>query len=263
MGPKTFLQLPSEIRNLIYKYALTSDIPLHAKGGRTENGHLAVEINPPRDVWVINQLKGVNRQLRRETFALEYQYNLLMFNSVITYCNDAIMDLLHFLMHLPDMTKPLTAIIYPNHYMGDYIYKAYHFLENLDSVCQRFPQLTVIYMCLRSNIGFGQDVGTEHYIREADMVSRIVRGVPLEVEYPRFADGSTVESLMESWRKENARQIVEGRTLKARNLKFYPLHCNSIDGDGWCGPLESLGKPSEEEGKKWIKILKDWGDHGF
>ncbi|KAF1916041.1 hypothetical protein BDU57DRAFT_515880 [Ampelomyces quisqualis] len=91
------LQLPGEIRNRIWRFALTSSEPLHHRQPRTKltqqlsiasHHHRLVEekyildgstLNPPS----FNKLKFVNRQLWAETAGLELHFNAVVFSSQI------------------------------------------------------------------------------------------------------------------------------------------------------------------------------------
>lgn len=93
----TLLQLPGELRNAIYAYALTMDNDIlyfeNTSGcGRLLNGDYWIL---PRSYWVrvnsgerhpkvfreVNQLKFVNRQLYHETKTLTMKHNVLSFSS--------------------------------------------------------------------------------------------------------------------------------------------------------------------------------------
>jgi hypothetical protein len=73
----TFCNLPGEIRNLIYGFALTDDDPLHHRVVRSREGFYNSECNS--EAKEFNQLQYVCKQLRKETAGLELRHNDLVF----------------------------------------------------------------------------------------------------------------------------------------------------------------------------------------
>ncbi|KAH7378245.1 hypothetical protein BKA66DRAFT_571675 [Pyrenochaeta sp. MPI-SDFR-AT-0127] len=89
------LQLPSEIRNKIYEYALSSPMPLRPHPPLTTTYMYFAPTVPSRPTLIegthlkdykttqcpeFNQIRFVNRQLYLETAELEYQFNSILFS---------------------------------------------------------------------------------------------------------------------------------------------------------------------------------------
>jgi hypothetical protein len=98
--PYSFLALPTELRNLVYSYTLTTPngAKVRWKAGKNRrqkkpimfiNGHNSTS-------YPINQLLYVNRQLRMETAGLEIQFNCVTFSTFPSVGASPIKSLLVF-----------------------------------------------------------------------------------------------------------------------------------------------------------------------
>jgi hypothetical protein len=90
----TFLDLPGEILNLIYGFALTGDDPLHHRVVHSREGFYDSECNSKAKEF--NQLQHVCVQLREETAGLELRHNDLVF-----YGEDGARRFQDFAQYLP------------------------------------------------------------------------------------------------------------------------------------------------------------------
>lgn len=89
--PSPLLDLPGELRNWIFKYALISPEPLyyHSRSDATSStmgtilklGILVEKLDALEPVQEFNQLKFVNKQLYAETAGLEIKYNSIAFQA--------------------------------------------------------------------------------------------------------------------------------------------------------------------------------------
>jgi hypothetical protein len=87
-SPSTFdlLNLPAEVRNLIYEYALTAPEGLRIQwqvgiARRRKKPVTVVDSAEEKDRVPINNLQYTNRQLHKETAGLEIQYNRITFTA--------------------------------------------------------------------------------------------------------------------------------------------------------------------------------------
>jgi hypothetical protein len=278
------LDLPAELRNRIYEYALTD-----STSAGLEYKELSGDSDTQKSCYVItlnkkpfNILKNACRQLRAETTGLELAYNVLIFAQKHITAPQPTRLFDRFLDHASDAdSAKLTAITLKGAYRAER--EPFSSLVRLASWARRHPKVWVKYIpgdfCLGPPDieGFPRDC-EEWSIQEFNMASRAARlflhaGVFWSVRMrgrSSFSEGvvavtsqTTVLGLA-LFVHESEWGGCELRDVQAPNLRFWPFDVG--DEKLRTGALWALVEGERVGGqvrKEWAAAMERWIAEGI
>ncbi|KAH7079750.1 hypothetical protein FB567DRAFT_552146 [Paraphoma chrysanthemicola] len=275
--PTHLFDLPAEMLNMIYEYALTTD-----------NGHLETEIlrpnywepddtrktrirpflDPYRTYEEFNTLKYVCKKFYEETTGLELQYNTLVFNQkaraelepdqqLLTFaslCSPAKWSWIKSIeLHIKALAMPYRMHL--TYFLTEDHLDAYARVANF---CRDNPNIQVKYILnsLYWGAGYHVGAGARGIINQGIVLHKALRDVDVSYLHPQEA-----ADLL-----EYGAVLRRGKNVSlwyAPNLRFYPMQ-KKMDEMEFRRGRGSVNMDEVEGGMdKWIEVVNDWVKNGF
>jgi len=247
----SLLNLPGEIRNTIFEYALTASAHLRP----TSSFYKKCIIQP-----ALNQLQFVNRQLHAETRDLEIRYNCLEFRSSWwPYRATPVQCAEYYFANMPEYKRCWVrevAIEGKDPFDHRWL-QSLPWLPELTTFCQTYPNIRIKYIC-------------PLWLQKEDRMERMYIAIKIGSDYSLALRGDVLPHLF-GLAEDMQRQItfyqarLEGLG-RLDNFRVYP----AVDAlpETWeseeCKAYwEGISVVPEGGIEVWVRAVKGWIEHGI
>jgi len=263
------LELPAEIRNLIYAFALTAPSGLRVRWqASTHRRRKKPVMLDASTSHPINQLQYASKQLRRETAGLEIQYNLVTFGAFASRHESALKGLFVFAGRCTPKTLQWLSHVEVREPANDVRSQAVWIHDNMPRLlellefCGRNPHIAVGFRLP----GYAVKHSGYRFLQDGIFLSRALRGV--DVSFLDCHDGQEYEAKVEHVLEERRGQMLRlGR--QATNLRILPQETD-VDAK----TLNEMVRASKQmtrtpkhllsvRAAEWERYAKTWVEEGI
>jgi len=281
----SLLDLPPELRNTIYKFALTEPdgITVCRHPGVSRSRKKPIMAACGDQAYPVNQIKLVNRQLHQETAGLKIRYSTVIFQSESHSRAGAINQFLAFIRHCaPSKLLWLTHVILKENidWTVDtplrgcpmtWLKTHMRSIKKAMKACAANPHMCVhLELPGWAIINDAGDYTAMNFISVAIALARMFRGEDIAHITGEFGDATQAAyAAMCDDALGKHKAAIEEIGGRARNLKFMPRHCEWDVGSFCSEAAETWAKiatvpfPGEERVTMWIKCAREWIVDGF
>ena len=281
----SLLDLPPELRNIIYKFALTEPdgITVCWRRGVSRSRKKPIMAACGDQAYPVNQIKLVNRQLHQETAGLEIRYSTVIFQSESHSRAGAINSFLAFIRHCaPSKLLWLTRVILKENidWTVDtplrgcpmtWLKTHMRSLKKSMKVCAANPHMSVhLELPGWAIINDAGDYTAMNFISVAIALARMFRGEDITHITGEFGDATQAayKAMCDDALGKHKATIEEVRG-GARNLRFVPRWCEweadrfRDEAAKTRARIATVPFPDEERVTMWIKCAREWAVDGF